>query len=97
MNFREALQVLSNGGEVGDVHGDVWAMNEGGYIYCCSVYGLDEHDFRQSGPFHVRGGSTTDEELIAEIERRSAYAGSNGASDAYRECANMLRTRKVKP
>ena len=97
MNVREAIKVLADGGKVADCDGDVWSMDDDGRCY------FNGHEARPSSgcaPFRPHVEPATDEELIAEMERLQAHDSGKGAyvtAAVYQYCAEMLRTRKVKP
>ncbi len=94
MNTREAYKALLDGHKVKDADGDVWEMNEGGFIRC-SFARADEH-FPDFAPFELFVEPATDAELAAEMRRRSIEAGLFAARDAWRTAA-YLEKRSVKP
>lgn len=98
MNVREAIKVLADGGKVVDCDGDVWSMDGDGNVTCpIPHYGYS--CLIEAGPYTLYVEPATDEDLIAEMERL-AYMVMGVMEDvrrAYVHCADMLRTRKVKP
>lgn len=93
MNTREAYQALLDGKEVMDVDGDIWSMDEDGDLL------LNGHwtNARPKAFVELHVEPATDEELIAEMERRadSNHGRVGTAAAAYHLCAELLRTRKI--